>query len=271
MRMTIFAAITILWGPAPAAAAPSPPPILMPTGPWNVEFAEKMCHLSRPYSKDGQIALVLKPSMVGNNLEIIVIKGTTSSGAYKFGKAVLAIAGNSVIDDAHFTAYSTAKARLMRIQVTEGKFAISTVRGTLSIDAKPEGHYVFNLPGIERALPILSQCVDQLRTVYKVEAKALANIVAMPEGSAAGIFSANDYPSEALSAGRFGTVGVLAWIESNGRVSTCEIIESSGGPTLEQATCNILKRRARLRPAKDVSGKAVRAPIFTRVRWVLPS
>jgi len=63
---------------------------------------------------------------------------------------------------------------------------------------------------------------------------------------------------------------VLVWVDATGRVSTCEIIESSAAAPLQEATCNIIKRRARFTPAKDAAGKPIRAPFFYRVRWALP-
>ncbi len=125
--------------------------------------------------------------------------------------------------------------------------------------------------GIDRALPILSHCVTQLRAIYKVSETDLAAIVTPPKGTVINFFSTNDYPDEALRKQQFGTVGALVWLETTGRVSTCTIIESSAGPTLEDATCNILKRRGHFIPATDVQGKSIRAPIFTRIRWEIPS
>lgn len=273
MRIKTLAGCVIVLAHAMAAAAApfSPPPLMMPAGPWNVEFADRMCHLSRPYGSDRATHLIFKPGMIGDEMEIIVAKTTTKTRDGTYGKAVLSISGKKVIDDALFSAYSTAEARLMRIQLRDDEFALSVVRGTLSIDAAPESHHLFVISGIERALPILAQCIDQLRTIYKVSKTDLADIATKPEGSLPRLFSTDDYPSEALRNEESGTVGALVWVETNGRISTCEIIESSGSSSLEQTTCDILKRRSRFAPAKDAAGKAVRAPMFTRIRWSLPS
>ena len=230
-----------------------------------------MCHLSRPYGSDRATNLIFKPGMIGDEMEIIVAKTTAKIGDGTYGKAVVSISGNKVIDDALFSAYSTARARLIRIQLRDDEFTLSAMRGTLSIDAAPESRHFFAIPGIERALPILAQCIDELRTIYKVSKKDLAAIVTKPEGSLPRLFSTDDYPSEALRNNESGTVGALVWVEITGRISTCAIIESSGSTALEQTTCDILKRRSRFAPAKDAAGKAVRAPMFTRIRWLLPS
>ena len=41
-------------------------------------------------------------------------------------------------------------------------------------------------------------------------------------------------------------------------------------PGPDSQTCAVLQRRARYEPARDESGAKLRAPIYTRTRWVLP-
>jgi TonB family protein len=271
VRLKFLAASAIvLFAHTMAAAAPKPPALMAPTGPWNVDFADKMCLLMRPYGKDGSTHLMLKPAMLGDSLEIIVTKTTSASSDPQSGKAALSIWGTPSAAETYFTAYSTASARLIRIWIKEDAIPLSTVRGTLQIDAKHEGRHLFAIPGIENALPILSKCLDQLRAAYKISDTDLAAIVTKPDASPASIFSSDDYPREALIKGQAGTVGVLIWIEATGRVSTCEVIESSAAPILEKTTCDILTRRARFAPAKDAAGAAIRSPSFSRIRWLLP-
>ena len=269
MRLKFFAAsFAILFAHTMAAAAPNPPALMEPSGPWNVDFADKMCLLIRPYGKDRTTYLTLKPAMLGDSLEIIVTKAATAPRDGRSGKAALTVAGTPLAAETYFTAYSTAKTRLLRIWIKEDALALSAVRNTLQIDAKPEGRHLFAIPGIENALPILTKCLDQLRTAYKVSNTDLAAIVSEPKAELAAIFSTEDYPYEAYSEGKGGTVGVLFWIEATGRVSTCEVIESSALPVLEKATCDVLTKRAKYSPAKDAEGRAVRAPSFSRVRWM---
>jgi len=269
VRLKFFAAaLAILFSSTMAAAALKPPALMAPTGPWNVDFGDKMCLLVRPYGKDRSTHLMLKPAMLGDGLEIIVSETTSEASDPLSGKAALSIWGTPSAAETYFNAYSTASARLIRIWIKEDAIPLSTVRGTLQIDAKPEGRHLFAIPGIENALPILSKCLDQLRTAYKVSSTDLAAIVSEPKAERAAVFSTEDYPYEAYSTGKGGTVGVLFWIEATGRITTCEVIESSAAPVLEKATCDVLIKRARYSPARDAAGRPVRAPSFTRVRWM---
>jgi protein TonB len=77
------------------------------------------------------------------------------------------------------------------------------------------------------------------------------------------LFSADDYPAEAQVRGEEGTVRAKLDIDTRGRVSKCSIIQSSGHASLDEATCQILRRRARFTPARDVDGKAVPDSVTT--------
>ena len=60
-------------------------------------------------------------------------------------------------------------------------------------------------------------------------------------------------------------------INRSGRVRRCTITKSSGFARLDQATCNIVKRRTRAKPARDAFGDATNGTMTGRVRWVVPS
>jgi len=94
----------------------------------------------------------------------------------------------------------------------------------------------------------------------------------LPNGSQSvvSLFSYDDYPTEALRNGEEGTVIVDLIIRTDGRPRACRIIRSSGHPTLDLATCNIMLRRARFSPARDSNGNPVEDTFRTPpVSWRL--
>ena len=80
---------------------------------------------------------------------------------------------------------------------------------------------------------------------------------ARPRGSLVGLFSPDDYPSSAQSAGAEGTVRASITVGPDGRVTGCSVTQSSGNNALDNATCNIIRRRAKFTPARDSNGQAV--------------
>jgi len=84
------------------------------------------------------------------------------------------------------------------------------------------------------------------------------------------LFSGDDYPVEAQRNGEEGTVQARLAIGIDGRVARCTIIRSSGYASLDDATCNILQKRARFTPARDNSFAPVGDTVITPpVTWRL--
>jgi protein TonB len=85
-------------------------------------------------------------------------------------------------------------------------------------------------------------------------------------------FSDTDYPPSAVRNEEQGTVRVTLSVGTDGRVTNCTVTASSGSSALDQATCNIMRRRARFTPARDSSGNPTADTITAPpIRWVLPS
>jgi protein TonB len=84
-------------------------------------------------------------------------------------------------------------------------------------------------------------------------------------------FSTDDYPAAALRSNDQGTTGFRLTIGPNGRVTDCSVTSSSGSAALDQATCRILRSRARYTPARDSSGNPTSGTDSGRVTWRLPA
>ncbi len=252
-----------------ATAAPAPS-LLTPSGPWHVEYAGSMCLLGRPYGPQQATRLILKPSMIGDKLELIVLTKGARKSSSKSGHALLVMGGKPFAGEADFFAYSTATARLVRIGTDDESLSLAALSNTLLIDAQGESRHSFALTGFDRARPALDSCLQKLRGLFNVTDADLAPIKTEPKGDLLRFFSSSDYPRDALDKGQSGAVGVLLWIETDGRASKCEVIEPIDSLALQQQTCNILKQRGRFTPATDASGNPIRSPVTARIRWLLP-
>lgn len=84
------------------------------------------------------------------------------------------------------------------------------------------------------------------------------------------LFSADDYPENAMRKKEQGTVAVRLDVARDGTVSSCSVTQTSGSATLDLATCSILKERARFVPARDSSGRPIEDAYSQRIRWMLP-
>ena len=89
------------------------------------------------------------------------------------------------------------------------------------------------------------------------------------KGSLQGLISGDDYPAAAMRNEEQGTVSIRLTIGSDGRVSGCDIASSSGSSSLDSATCNIIRRRARFTPARDSNGQPTSDSMTQRITWRL--
>jgi protein TonB len=77
----------------------------------------------------------------------------------------------------------------------------------------------------------------------------------------------SDYPRAASRARIGGAVIVRFTVGADGRPSGCAVVRSSGNADLDSATCRLIERRFRYRPARDSEGKAVAATMGWKQIW----
>lgn len=79
--------------------------------------------------------------------------------------------------------------------------------------------------------------------------------------------SDSDYPSSALRNNEEGTTGFRLTVGANGRVTNCSITSSSGSSALDNATCRLMRSRARFTPARDQYGNPTTDTVTARIAW----
>jgi protein TonB len=78
-----------------------------------------------------------------------------------------------------------------------------------------------------------------------------------------------DYPDSARRREEQGTVRVSYTIAADGRVTSCNVVASSGSSALDTTTCRIIRNRFRFSPAMDSNGNPVPETKSQSVRWQL--
>src|SRR5215212_10060683 len=64
-------------------------------------------------------------------------------------------------------------------------------------------------------------------------------------------FLAKNYPPESLRRGEQGRVGFQLTFEADGSLTGCAVTQSSGFPTLDNGTCEMLALSAKIEPPRD--------------------
>ncbi|MEE9433684.1 MAG: TonB family protein [Sphingorhabdus sp.] len=130
---------------------------------------------------------------------------------------------------------------------------------------------IYSLRGSARALFRMDSCLADLRRSGPETADIAAISQPKPTNGAGRWFSLNDYPRKAQQQGREGTVVFRLTVGTNGRVSKCEIVGSSGHHDIDASTCKAVSKRARFDAAVGADGEKVEGQYESRVTWRVPS
>jgi protein TonB len=91
-----------------------------------------------------------------------------------------------------------------------------------------------------------------------------------PSNSPSSWISNDDYPARPLRDEAEGTERYRVIVGTNGRVSSCELIRSTGNTDLDSTTCRLITRRARFEAATDENGAKVLGSYTGTVKWDIP-
>lgn len=96
------------------------------------------------------------------------------------------------------------------------------------------------------------------------------SVGAKPRNDPSAWITTDDYRTSWITREMTGTARFRLEIAANGRVTNCTITGTTGHSSLDQATCQLLERRAKFQPARTGSGEPVAGSYESAVRWVLP-
>lgn len=263
--MSLLMAATLLVAPAPTPALPA-------SGPWTVDFADKMCAMARPYqTANGPITMAIKAPLVGDDFEAYVIRPQSGIRVEMWSHAFVLKPDGTKSGPFDLQTFNTVSGkRLARFIIDPDKYRLADTGSELIFHLGKEGKYRFAVPGFAKAKATLDLCTKNLRKEMGIDQAVLDRIVQKPKVENLG-FKSEDYPLDAILKLQEGDTAVLAWSEIHGRVTGCRIIQSSGVDSIDRTTCATIERRTRFRPATDGNGVKLRSPVYLRVRWRLPT
>jgi len=118
--------------------------------------------------------------------------------------------------------------------------------------------------------PTTKSCPGGMTVAISQACPAVVSKAAKAKANLNSLFSTDDYPQSAIRNEEQGTTAVRLSVGTDGRVTDCSISASSGSTALDNATCNIIRRRARYTPAQDQAGNPIGGSDTARIRWELP-
>jgi TonB family protein len=268
---------------AAAGLAQGPAPVPDVSTKWVSHWGDSSCWLLRAAEKPSGAVLAIKKTPGNDQLEIRIVepgwKSPLAGEADRLnfilddGGGPLAGKTGFIPDDPFYQHSALDRARTAF--ATTDRSVAARLAGATSVSVVAYGTEVARaaLPTMRKAMDALRECENDALKAWDIDPAPLAALRSAPrpvEG-APPVIKNDDYPLALLRAGVSGTVVVRLAIDAEGKPTGCTVVEKSGQEVLDQLTCSLYLKRARLQPAVGASGGKVPADYVTPVRWLTSS
>lgn len=247
--------------------SPSTARVVQPTGKWVIDYATTQCTASREFGgPDSPVifGIIPMPNEQGYEL-IIAAKGfgadpaVEMSGLFGFGGFAEEPTKIWVINFKAGTKLSGYRFHLTAQQIDKARSASSIwVR-------VPTNKFNVTIPlnSVGNVLQALHSCLVDLQQYWNSNGEKIGRIAVPPKGDLRSIFTGSDYPQEALERNQEGGAQYLLLVDETGKVAGCHLIQPSAIPAIDIMGCQVIKERAKFRPALDKQGKPTRSTVVT--------
>jgi TonB family protein len=266
MRFLPVLALGLTVQPA-AAFAPA-----QPTDKWALFYEENVCAAQRTF---GEYKVGFARAPLGKTTRWVVQGPGRAARARQYDSVISVDDGGPGIKTSSLVYPLPARGRrgITTILSTEDsqrverskRLQISTLgEGVQSRRSSPDGSEVFEADLALGDMSVLSRemdkCMDDLRRHWgivdgrlPVPAKQAREV-----DDVRTLFTADDYPEDAITGGQSGTTIVTLLIDEKGAVIDCVVTQSSGVASIDGMVCQVMRQRAKFAPARDASGNPVK-------------
>jgi TonB family protein len=261
----VFVAASLLFSSAAIAESVE----LQPTDSWVLDYAAAECLAYREYSQAGKkLVLAIEPSPTMDSFEIAVLRDRSGpfyaeelQGSVDFGNGRV---------DAWLLHYGHAKQDVYRFRISAAELDQARSAPSVRLKADSSRDFTFSLSNVPALLDELAACNRDLIQYWNVDGERDGKIAVPAKGDVRSVFSANDFPQQALDRRQQGDAQFLLLIDEQGKIAGCHVLKPSGVPVFDAMGCEVIQERAKFKPAMDSAGKPLRSAVVTPlVRWRL--
>lgn len=252
---------------APVSAAP-----LQPTSPWNVNYTATSCDAKRRF---GDTAIVITPSPLGQTFRVMLEMPGGASRAQQF-PARLSTGDGGEPDNVTAMIYPLSKKGLRGLYSVLPRSNVERVFKGGELEIRVGGGYtkmhahlaLGKMDGLEKAL---ETCLADLQKHWGMVDGKLPDpaVASYAQGNMQGLFRSDDYPADAFLADQSGQSKFLLMIGKQGEVMDCIVLETSRVASLDAMGCQVIRERAKFKPAMGVDGQPMFSTVTQSLRWVL--
>ncbi len=268
----LWASVPVEVSAAPAVAAPAEAP---EKARWEVDYGETKCRLIRQFGE-------------GDGAYRLAIDRDWTFGGYQwalYGQALPLRSSMKSVEIALGPEGETRRFKLDAYAVTEGEqprlawhdadgllFGALRDGDHLRLTAAQKLDVSLKLPRLGAAIKALETCENAMFTGWGLDAGQirLLSVRTEPSNNAGRWVTNDDYPPRDFANRNEGVTTFLVTVDAKGEATNCRIVGSSGFPSLDKRTCELVLMRSAFRPARDSEGQAVASFYINRVWWQLP-
>ena len=269
--LAVASVAAVLGTAAPAQTAGAAIGALAPTTKWQLDYQPTHCVAARDFGPaDNSTTLAIRPAPNGDTYELMIVRngrgpkfaeqlaGTVDFGSGPVKSWVLRISANSPNKVLHMARVSNAVMAQARTAKSLRFQAGKAVDATMQLASMPA------------LLTGLQNCTADLMKHWNHGGEADGRIAETAKGDMRPLFTGEDFPLEALQLRQEGSGQFLLLIDEQGKVAGCHLVKTSGIPAFDARACQVIRERAKFKPARDATGKAVRSSVTTPpIMWRL--
>lgn len=265
--------LVMLFPFAQPAAASEPQ---LPQNKWIVDWGEQRCSLVRRSTGPVGAIMALRASLGTHRPELVFTRdgeGEQLPSLDTTVEVVLEPAGTKIKGFGESLRPSTGERVLFVPYLPTDFFESFAASSELAVQRKGQDLVRLRYSNAKAAIENLQACNDNLLVSWGVDLKLLQSLQRKPEPSTAREtwFTNDDYPMDAVRSRQSGSVVIRFVIGTDGRVSQCVPLVSSGADLLDKHSCKLLTQRARYLPALGPSGQPTAITMVETVNWKLGS
>lgn len=237
---------------------------LTPVENWVVDYREDQCLATRRYGDLAKpVTLAVRPAPNGETYELLLSKPGSASTAAAEAKGAVDFGGGEI--KAWLLSYGTkgSQSKVYQFRIPAAEMAQAASATTVTLRPEGEAPVTFSLSSMKALLDTLRVCTADLQKYWNADGERLGAIATPSKGDVRGVFTANDYPADAIYRNQGGTSQFLLLIDEKGSVAGCHVQKASGIPVLDAMGCQVIRLRSKFSPARDRSGKPVRSTVVT--------
>lgn len=257
MAALLFAALA-----TPAAAAPAAPQL------WQADWEQERCTIATGDPASLYLALWMTPGALEPELYLVGPADRLRGGGERVD--VTLAPGGRPIRAWTIIRAGQAGATVVQLGDLGEDFAPAFARAAEVRVAGFSSPVAVPIKGAGQAMAALKKCLDEKMTAWGIDAKAFNALRTPPKDpGSADWMSDDDYPSDAVAAGKEGDVVARIRVDAKGRVTDCAVVATSGSPTMDAVTCERTLAKARFIPAVGADGRPTAAVRTIRAKFRL--